>query len=340
MAGIVSQSEMKMACRIRPGFPSTTVWRTLTACGWATTRHDWPSRVLAGPCRYHLQRTFGAGHSKARAHQSALLMSPALGRGRRSFRSEPAALGWLVRHREQFAALRPASPFPAAVVSEAPDAGPALLEFLDRHRKQLVQLFERPVEIAEVAIRAVHVVLLDQTSAPSQKTLRFGPLRAQSRRTHAAGFSCSWVPPSPEDWLASGRPGTESLATCSFGLLGSRWLGRWDAMYQKILIEAISKDTLLEQKKAARHQWMLKQRLLSTCFARKERRCLPRATCYGQASKPLESGTARARVRLHTAPRDRPQLRCALLQKLPALGGWRCSEARLRNDGTLLFGRR
>lgn len=144
-----------------------------------------------------------------------------------------------MRHWERFAALGPARPLPTAVVSEAPDARPALLEFLDRHRKQLVQLFKRPVEIAEAAPREVHVALLIQTSAPSRKTLRFGPLRAQSRRTHAAGFSCSWVPPSPEDWLASGRPGTESLATCSFGLLGSRWLGRWDVSYPRVRINAI-----------------------------------------------------------------------------------------------------
>lgn len=40
------------------------------------------SMVLAGSGSFYLQRTFGAGHSKARARQSALLMAPARGRGR------------------------------------------------------------------------------------------------------------------------------------------------------------------------------------------------------------------------------------------------------------------
>jgi len=31
-----------------PAFLLLTVWRTLTACGWATTRHDWPSQIGAG----------------------------------------------------------------------------------------------------------------------------------------------------------------------------------------------------------------------------------------------------------------------------------------------------
>jgi hypothetical protein len=35
-----------------------------------------PSRRPAGPCRYYLQRTLGAGHPMARAHQPACVMTP------------------------------------------------------------------------------------------------------------------------------------------------------------------------------------------------------------------------------------------------------------------------